>query len=255
MENTARIKHSFEQAKALIQLVDPLPMTQKEYTLMIKKGLLPDTLVIRPEYSYANKGWAGWKDYLGFKYFTYLELKTLAIKSNIKSMKEYIIFFQHVKHAPHAPSIHYKEWESWSEFLNNPRKAAGKKGLFNVKQAQAYLQKLSKPPLGQRHYRELYNAGRLNKRMPSDPSVVYSIGWSDFLDNGRIRQFNLLPYEDAKSLVSTFWPRIKSSTHYTSLFKDRQLPKGLPCAPNQAYNNKGWQDWYNFLDKKKPLIN
>ena len=74
-----------------------------------------------------NKGWKGWKDFLGKKRMTYDEAKKYILKYDIKSQKEWGEFKKSNefpkdldKELPRTPYGAYKDsgWVSWGDFLS-----------------------------------------------------------------------------------------------------------------------------------------
>lgn len=56
---------SYDEAKQLVQNLDPLPNTYTEYRALAKMGMLPDELPKDPYAAYKGNGWMGVKDFLG----------------------------------------------------------------------------------------------------------------------------------------------------------------------------------------------
>lgn len=66
---------------------------------------------------------------------------------------------------------------------------------------------------------------------------------------GKVKEKILLSYEDAK--VWAISNNIKSNKHWMSIPESEKIKLGLPAKPYMAYLNKGWSNWFNFLNKDK----
>lgn len=90
-----------------------------------------------------------------------------------------------------------------------------------------------------RHYKE-------DPRLPTEPNEHYKnrgwINWSTFFDK-LLKDF-YPTYEQAKGAVKNLV--IKNYTEYKQRYKED--PK-LTRHPNRLYKDKGWIDWYAFLDQ------
>jgi len=86
--------------------------------------------------------------------------------------------------------------------------------------------------------------------MPFSPQKSYENQgwktWDDFVANKEI------DFVEAKKIVQKIG--IKSSTEYFQYFKLKKLPKEMLADPQRTYKNKGWTNWFDFLDNKKPNI-
>jgi hypothetical protein len=66
--------------------------------------------------------------------------------------------------------------------------------------------------------------------------------------NGREK---FLPLEEAMEIIKSL--DIKSQEKYYTLAKEGKLPKDLPHSPDIFYKAKGWNNWYDYLGKDKPV--
>ena len=174
-------------------------------------------------------------------YSTYEEAKKAAIRLSVKTKKEYRLrcCTEDTK-LPYAPRIVYKEkgWVNWYDFL-------GKKNPLEFYSTYAEAKKATKE-LGVKTIREYFKHYKENKRLVSEPSYYYKnkgwIGWHNFFDKARLYS----TYEEAKRATKRLG--INSSIEYFA--RHKEYPK-LPYKPNIKYKNKGWTNWYDFLEKKR----
>ncbi|MDD3626878.1 MAG: integrase repeat-containing protein, partial [bacterium] len=87
-------------------------------------------------------------------------------------------------------------------------------------------------------------------RLPSTPNRTYEnkgwISWYDYFGKSEpIEPYEI--YEEAKSAVKSL--NIQTIDEYELRYNED--PR-LPSHPDRTYSNKGWIDWYHFLDKERP---
>ena len=59
-----------------------------------------------------------------------------------------------------------------------------------------------------------------------------------------LSKFNWMPFEEAKKIVQKY--NLKSSTEWRD-FDKSHIPDNIPKRPSNAYKNKGWISWSDFL--------
>lgn len=105
----------------------------KSWKILVKENKIPEIIPNHPEnyYKKKNRGWLGWKDFLGTskdncnnkKFISYNDAKILIRKLNIKTSREY---HKNIKgnndyKLPKNPYRYYKsikQWISWNDFLS-----------------------------------------------------------------------------------------------------------------------------------------
>jgi len=101
----------------------------------------------------------------------------------------------------------------------------------------------------------------LNNRfedMPSHPDRTYKnkgwVNWGDFLGTDFIALFNRTYQPYAKIKKYAISKGINSQKEWFLLTKTKDFPADIPAAIDVVFQNKGWVDWYVFLNKKNPNI-
>jgi len=138
---------------------------------------------------------------------------------------------------PSSPSVHYKDkgWISSFDFFGKEKKEypSYEKAIIivqneGVKSSHDYKTSFNK--LG----------------LPAHPYTYYKDkGWTDWYDFLGMTKASYPSYEKAKEIVQK--EGIKSVGDY--LMSCKKL--GLPSSPLNAYKDKGWVDWYDFLGKSR----
>ena len=65
-----------------------------------------------------------------------------------------------------------------------------------------------------------------------------------------IRDRILLPYTSSKRAIRKF--KIDGIKKWRIFKKSSLKPHNVPSNPYEAYKNKGWVSWYDFLGKEDP---
>ena len=103
--------------------------SSRDYQKFIASGEANFRLPGSPHRKYKNKGWSGWKEFLGYKtereaysnrnYISYNEAKKLIVENGISSIKEWNKFRKQNTNVsiPSHPQRIYKEWKGWNDFL------------------------------------------------------------------------------------------------------------------------------------------
>ena len=99
------------------------------------------------------------------------------------------------------------------------------------------------------------NNQQLKCFFPLNPKKVFSsrnewVSWGDFLSTEYISDreihASIVTYDKAKKVVVN--NKISSINEYRCFYKN---VIGLPMYPEKVYKNKGWSNWFDFLDRKK----
>jgi hypothetical protein len=172
------------------------------------------------------------------------------IVSNIKSQKEYLLFYDNNKNKiPKEPSQVYKnEWISWDDFLNkNVEK------FVNYDVAKKMVSKFNI-----KSYKEwviFIKSGQKPHEIPNKPNTYYTrrdtwISWGEFLQTNIVSSSKMiyLPYEEAKKFALKL--NLVSMNEWIFYVKNNKLPSNIPKTPNDVYKNKGWVNYADFLGFK-----
>lgn len=94
---------------------------------------------------------------------------------------------------------------------------------------------------------------KLPNDIPSQPQEVYSLRWKhwgDWLGNGQLPlQKTFKSFVDARSFVRTL--HLKDSRQWKKYISRNLKPNDIPSNPHNAYNNKGWISWMDWLGTEK----
>ena len=224
---------NFESAKKIVQKAGI--KTGSEYREKYKKLALP----ARPSITYKDRGWKGWKNFLGTSFPVYKKAQQIIENAKITTLSEY-----QKKHAewglPYKPNITYKEeWQSWGVFLGTGR--TREKNFPSYKKAEKIVQdtKIKTSLEYKERYREL--------ALPANPNIAYKNrgwqSWGIFLGTGRTREKNFPSYRKAEKIVQD--AKIKTSSEY----RERYRELALPASPHKTYKEE-WQAWGAFLGTK-----
>jgi hypothetical protein len=88
--------------------------------------------------------------------------------------------------------------------------------------------------------------------IPTNPRNHYKfsgwISWDDFL--GIKIESNFLSYDEAKKWIHKNIDINKINTKDKWRYNTWQLPDFIPKAPDKFYRFTGWNDWFEWLEKK-----
>ena len=220
---------------------------------------LPNDIPARPDYTYKDKGWNSWDDFLGYapkakrKLRSFTEARKFAQSLKMKSSAEWKAYAKSGKlpnDIPRAPWTVYKnEWKSMADWLGNSNVASQKKKYLTYKEARKFVRKLKL-----KNNNEWLNYVKKQKKVldklgiPTNPNNTYKnkgwTTWGDWLGTGnisaRIKAQNYLPWKEAKPIYRKLggkyglnnradWKKF-SKTH-------KKLLNGLrlPLEPWQTY--------------------
>ena len=87
------------------------------------------------------------------------------------------------------------------------------------------------------------------QQIPSHPNVFYKnegwISWPAFLGTNRLTRFNRFSLAEAQETVRR--KGIKTQKEFRERRKTDSELQQIPSAPNEAYQNKGWVSWSDYL--------
>jgi hypothetical protein len=241
-----------------------------------KLNTIPNFIPNRPEryYSFKNRGWVSWGDFLGTgnitnklkKFINYEECSSYAKKLKIKTKNEWVKNCKKKIRPINIPSNPDKEyenkgWVSWGEFLGTGKISDNKKNenFISHDDARIFIKKHYPLINSSIKWSNLFSGTSkdLPFFIPLNPQVTYKNkgwkGWGYFLETGNVmNKDKIFPtYEEAKKMIKNF--NIKSNKEWRIFSKKEGKKLNLPSAPDRTYKNKGWTDWGDFLSKKKSV--
>ena len=199
-----------------------------------------------------------WDKLAKLSWMPFEEARDYIRRLRLKSQNEW---FQYIKskNQPHdiptSPNIVYKRygWISFGDWLGNGNIAPQFKEFCSMSEAMKFARlKNIKTRSEWISYTKLNN---LPFEVPIRPDAVYKNNgwqnWGHFLSTENIsnRDKKYLTYDDAKKIVHKL--NLKSSSEYQSQYRLGKIPLEIPLFPNQAYKNKGWENWGLFLGTNK----
>ncbi len=124
---------------------------------------------------------------------------------------------------------------------------AMKQEFVSFEEARAFARNLNLK--GNKEWYKWSKSGMRPSNIPSAPSQVYKdkgwISWGDFLGNGSVRGKSFLSFEEARDFARNL--NFKNLREWKKWSKSGQIPLNIPKAPDQAYKDKGWISWGDFL--------
>lgn len=226
---------TYEEAQRIVQ--EKGISSSKEYNSFHKELGLPPI----PQFSYKNKGWIDWYDFLGkskASYPIYEEAQRIVQENGITSPDDYKSSCKELG-LPVNPNEFYKGkgWNNWPSFFGRS------KGSYpTYEEAQRIVQENGIKSISE------YNSSCKELGLPCAPNSFYkNKGWSDWYSFFGSSKVTFPTYEEAQRMVSK--EKIKTVIEYSYAFKRL----GLPSNPSRVYKNKGWTNWYDFFGNTKTV--
>lgn len=211
----------------------------------------------KPNNTYKNSGWNGWKNWLGYskinKYLSYEEASQYVQDLGIDARDKWRKFSKEKrpKNIPALPNEIYKNngWINWPYFFGTKnylyeeaKKFVHKLNLATPKEWSDYCQnKYSKLP-------------KKPKNIPVQPTIAYInewVDWEDWLGNSKY-----LPFEEAREFVRNLglnglveWKEYSAGRLSHLPLK----PNNIPTNPGSVYANEwqGFGDWIGTGRKRR----
>ncbi|MBC8305545.1 MAG: DEAD/DEAH box helicase family protein [Pelagibacterales bacterium] len=201
----------------------------------------------------------GWHDILGYnpkgqavKYINFKDAKKIAKKFKISSKREWKNLFKkkgvELK-IPSIPERGYKnKWKNWGHFLENNYVATYNRKYPSYETVKRFVQK--KKIRSAKEYVKAKKNKIFPESFPFGPDNIYKTkwkNWGDFLGTGRIanQNRNYISYSEAKKIVKKI--NLKTNKDFIKLKRSGYFSIKMPTYPDNAYKNKGWKGWKDFL--------
>jgi hypothetical protein len=271
---------TFRQARAFARSLGL--GSSKEWTdyasgRMRKLGPRPGDIPFKPSRTYAERGWAGWGDFLGTgrirrsmgPYRPFVRARAFARKLGLETQAQWRDYCfgrrpdlpERPFDVPGHPETVYAQagWEGYGDFLGTGRRMRLKGPFRPFAKARAFVR-----ALGLRSgadWKE-YWRGTLPGHaappgdLPSHPQQYYAghgwNGWADFLGTGRTQKYRgpYRPFPKARSFARAL--KLESKEAWADyccgrLPALRAKPLDVPVHPERAYADQGWDGWGDFL--------
>ena len=239
---------------------------QREYKRHVKEIDLPP----HPDETYEDKGWNGWKDFLGTKNQTKRDYKAVPFSKarkivrswGLKNVKQYHEYIMEKRPAniPFSPEVTYKTkgWKGYEDWLGTE--------WLPFTRTRAIVQSLRIESKDK--YFEYVRKNRLPKGIPKNPAETYKNkgwnGWGDFLGTYRIAdQVTGMTIDKVKELIRDLiknkvideWSaderyHLLTSRGVLNLQSNRcaQLLNSLVIGPRTDEQRKALEDFANSED-------
>jgi superfamily II DNA or RNA helicase len=270
----------FNQARAFIRSLGLKNSDHwKEYLRgnLPGKGRLPPDIPAKPARTYADKGWAGMRDWLGTgvvfidgkrQFRQFKQARTFVRSLGLRNWKEWMQFCKG-KLPVHgvlptdipvsANRVYSGEgWASWGDWLGTGIIAPRLRQYRSFHKARAFARKLrfkSGDEWIQFCKGMLPGKGTLPADIPASPNQAYAkkgwASWGDWLGTGTVAPSlrHYRPFTEGRAFARSLG--LKSGREWTELCKGKlagkgALPSDIPAHPNQTYSDEGWAgmgDW------------
>ena len=113
------------------------------------------------------------------------------------------------------------------------------------KEAEAFTRQLGLK--GRRDWYKYCSLGKRPSNMSFNPDRTYkNKGWTDWHRWLNTSAQKFLPYEEAEKIIRGLG--IKTFKKWVEYCRDGDRPSNIPASPNIVYKNKGWINWYKWLN-------
>jgi hypothetical protein len=226
---------------------------QKEWNEFRISKPMPDDIPSNPNYTYENKGWIGYGDFLGngnvapkdMLFVSFIDVKNLVQKLKIKSRKEWNVYCASGNKPDNIPQkverTYKNEWISWGDFLGTGTVASYNREYRSFTEAREFVHALG--VTGQQQWQKEYvKSGNKPEDIPSNPQKVYEKewkGWGDWTGTGNIapsyKQYR--PYKEAREFVRSLG--LKNREEWNKYCKSGNKPDDISATPWNTY--KEWK--------------
>ena len=236
-----------------------------EWKVWCKEGARPPNVSPRPDTTYKDGGWQGWRHWLGTgchgtqasRAKRYLPFGTALAFARALGLANTFEWQQWCKegmcppNVPRRPDRIYKdsEWQGWGHWLGTGNAKNGTEQFLPFSEALAFAQRLGLA--SNTEWRQWCKDGMRPRSMPFDPNATYKDGgwqgWGHWLgtSNGANNKKVFLPFGEALVVARSL--NLASVTEWRAWCKEGRRPPNVPSLPSQAYKDGGWQGWGHWL--------
>ena len=226
---------------------------QREWNEFRISKQMPDNIPSNPNYTYKNKGWKGYGDFLGtgniapkdMSFRSFSDVKNFIQKLRLNSRKEWNEYCKSGNKPHDIPQkverTYQNEWKGWGDFLGTGNIKTGDIQYRPYNKARAFVRKLK--ITGQQQWQKEYvKSGNKPQDIPSNPQRIYKnkgwTGWGDWTGTGNIAPSNkqYRPYKEAREFVRSLG--LKNRDDWNKYCKSGDKPDDIPSNPWSVY--KEW---------------
>ena len=175
---------SFEEAKKFVMSLNL--KNSSDWEEYCKSGKKPDDIPTYPNQVYKDKGWEGYKNWLGTEFLSYKEARKFVHSLKIKGQVEWNKYCRSGRkpdNIPAGPDVAYKGegWKNWGDFLGTGR--VRNLQFKSYKEAKEFAHSLNMKSSTQ--WKKYSKSGKKPNDIPSAPDLSYKNkgwkNWGDFL--------------------------------------------------------------------------
>ena len=240
---------SFESARKFAQSLNL--KTVRDWKQFCESDRKPDDIPSAPWFSYQNKGWNGFNDFLGTGFASFKKAREFAQSLNLKTRRDWKQFCESDRkpdEIPTTPQAVYKNkgWISAGDWLGTGNVASINKKFRSFNDARVFAQSLNL-----KNGNEWNNFCRSKKNpedIPRNPQAVYrNKGWisvGDWLGTGSIsvveKSKNYLPFKEARVIARDLAKKYNILTweDWKKAYQEGKIPKNIPNFPDGKYSKK-----------------
>ena len=209
-----------------------------EWWIYCKSGNKPLDIPTNPNRTYKNKGWKGFRDFLGneIKRKDFSEAREFTHKlklTSVRGWEKYCKSGDKPDDMPSNPNDFYEhEWMGWSDFLNTN----ATRNYKNFNDAREFARKLGLK--GITEWQEYCVSGNKPLNVSSRPDTVYKKEWVDWRDWLGLRSIGKWRnFKEAREFVRSLG--LKNRKEWTEYCKSGNKPDDIPSSPWDVY--KEWK--------------
>ncbi len=216
-------------------------------------GLRPADIPATPAYLYAQRGWAGWGDWLGTSnrrgdWRPFDEARALVRTLGLKNQSDWLAWARSEARPvdiPCQPNNLYQNsgWAGWRDWLGTSNRL-GPWRPFDEARTLARSLGLS----GQIAWLAWSKSDARPVDIPANAPLVYKdqgwLNWSDWLGT-RHRRGGWRAFDEARALARSLG--LAGSQAWTAWARSAACPSDIPIYPQSAYRYQGWASWADWL--------
>jgi hypothetical protein len=233
------------------------------HTRVGDRRALPPDIPAGPHEAYADRGWAGYGDWLGtgristrnYQYRSYSEACAFARALDIRTRAEWLAYCRGERRGhgprpfdiPSSPDQVYRGrgWVSWGQFLGTNVVSTRKRRFRSYAAAHAYAR--AQRLRTRAEWRAWSIAGKQPAGIPAAPEEVYRgkgwVGWGDFLGTGNLHHSRIRQRSFATMRVFVRRLGLRTGAEFVRAKRDGRIPKDIPTRIDLHPEWKGWADF------------
>jgi hypothetical protein len=225
-----------------------------------QSGAKPHDIPANPYLVYAQRGWAGWGDWLGtgniswglWLYRSFERARAFVRSLGLRSSDEWYEYCSSGKKPTDIPvnprsAYRTKGWLSMGDWLGTEAVATYLREYRGFSEARAFVRRLGLKSKDE--WATYRKSGKKPADIPSNPQKVYGragwAGWGDWFGTGTVaphlREYRA--FDKARAFVRHLG--LRSFTEWRSYCKSGKKPADVPSDPRHVYGADwaGWGDW------------